>query len=75
MQQENNPEETIENARDQHAGKEDNNTIRENVVAAHDAAEQDIEQDPDLGPAEDPGADLDEGELAALDNSNDEAEI
>lgn len=44
----------------------------ENVAAAHQQAEADIEQDPDLNPEPDPAADLDEGEIARLDNGNDE---
>jgi len=41
-------------------------------AAAHAAAERDIERDPDLsGP--DPTDDLDEGELARRDNSDEEA--
>ncbi len=41
-----------------------------NVVAAHNQAEADMEQDPDLNNEPDPAADLDEGELARLDNDN-----
>jgi hypothetical protein len=44
----------------------------ENVTAAHQQAEADIEQDPDLNSEPDPAADLDEGEIARLDNGNDE---
>ena len=72
MQTDNNSKETI---RSHQAGNGENQSTNENVVAAHDAAEQDIEKDPDLGPAEEPGADLDEGELAQLDNNNDEVDI
>jgi hypothetical protein len=43
----------------------------ESVVAAHDQAEADMEQDPDLNSEPDPSADLDEGEIARLDNGND----
>ena len=38
----------------------------EKIIAAHKEADKDIEQDPDLSPAPDPGDDLDEGELARL---------
>lgn len=44
----------------------------ENVAAAHEQAEADIEQDADLNSTPDPAADLDEGELAQLDNENDD---
>jgi hypothetical protein len=43
----------------------------EKVVQAHDAAEADMERDPDLGTTNDPTADLDEGEMARLDNNDD----
>ena len=38
--------------------------------AAEKAAEADIEKDLDLTPPEDPGADLDEGELARLEGED-----
>lgn len=41
-------------------------------AAAHAAAERDIERDPDLSDP-DPTDDLDEGELARRDNSDEEA--
>jgi hypothetical protein len=44
---------------------------KESVAAAHEQAEADIEQDPELSSKPDPAADLDEGELARLDNDND----
>jgi hypothetical protein len=77
MQQDNNKskEETTENVRGQDAGKQEDPAYKEQVAAAHEAAEQDIEADPDLGTTEDPAADLDEGEIARLDNSNDEIDI
>jgi hypothetical protein len=36
------------------------------VIAAHTAADKDIEKDPDLNDKPEPGDDLDEGELARL---------
>ncbi len=53
----------------------DKDMIKEQVIAAHEQAEADIEQDPDLNAANDPGADLDEGELARLDNDNDRPDL
>jgi hypothetical protein len=53
-------------------------TAASNPKATADAereAEKDIRQDPDLNDEDDPGSDLDEGELANLDNSNDEVPI
>ncbi len=44
----------------------------EHVTEAHEQAEADMEQDPDLNSQPDPTADLDEGEIARLDNGNDE---
>jgi hypothetical protein len=44
----------------------------ESTVAAHKAADQDIEQDPDLSPIPSPGDDLDEGELARLEGDEQE---
>lgn len=41
---------------------------KSDVVRAHEEAEKDIEEDPDLTPNPEPGDDLDEGELAQLDN-------
>lgn len=38
-----------------------------NGASAHQAAEEDIQQDPDLQDGNDNGDDLDEGELARLD--------
>ena len=40
--------------------------VDNDTQAAEKAAEADIEKDPDLTPPPDPGADLDEGELARL---------
>jgi hypothetical protein len=68
-------QEKSDNVRGQDAGANRDNADKENVIAAHDAAEQDIEQDPDLATTDDPAADLDEGEIARLDNSNDEIDI
>jgi len=47
----------------------------EKVVQAHEQAEADIEKDPDLGTTPDPAADLDEGEIARLDNNNDNSDL
>ncbi len=44
----------------------------EHVTEAHQQAEVDMEQDPDLNSKPDPAADLDEGEIARLDNGNNE---
>lgn len=38
------------------------------VIAAHDQAEKDIEQDAELNPTPDPTADLDEGEIARFED-------
>jgi len=65
------------------AGKENDSTNnskesqpdKENVVAAHDQAEADIENDPEMAMGEEPGDDLDEGEIARLDNSNDDTDL
>lgn len=43
---------------------------KEITAEAHDQAEKDISNDPDLSPAPDPGADLDEGELARLEGED-----
>jgi hypothetical protein len=51
---------------DQHKKSKDPNT------SAHDQAEKDMEKDPELSDP-DPTDDLDEGELAARDNSDEEA--
>ena len=42
----------------------------ENISAAHKAADEDIEQDPDLSTKPQPGDDLDEGELARLEGED-----
>lgn len=54
--QKNKPEETTQT----------NSGQDEKVTEAHDQAEADMEQDPSLSLEADPGADLDEGELARL---------
>ena len=46
--------------------KSDQEKENENIVAAHQTADKDIEQDPDLSPTPEPADDLDEGELARL---------
>ena len=43
-----------------------------NVALAHEQAEVDMVEDADLNNEPDPAADLDEGEIARLDNNNDE---
>ncbi|MCW3110242.1 MAG: hypothetical protein JWQ09_4748 [Segetibacter sp.] len=40
----------------------------EAVIAAHEQAEKDIEQDAELNMAPDPAADLDEGEIARFED-------
>ena len=42
----------------------------ENISAAHKAADEDIEQDPELSTKPEPGDDLDEGELARLEGED-----
>jgi hypothetical protein len=59
-------EETVIMATDQHKKSKDPNS------AAHDQAEKDMEKDPELSDP-DPTDDLDEGELADRDNSDEEA--
>ena len=41
-----------------------------NTIAAEKTAERDIQKDLDLNPPPDPGADLDEGELARLEGED-----
>jgi hypothetical protein len=53
-------------AKDKHKKEKDPN------ASAHDQAEKDMEKDPDLSDP-DPTDDLDEGELANRDNSDEEA--
>ena len=58
-------------------GKKKNNGHRKiapradngNVLKAHEQAEKDIEKDPELSIGPEKGDDLDEGELAKLDNN------
>ena len=45
------------------------------VAAAHEQAEEDIETDDDLSTEEDPTDDLDEGEMARLDNNIDDVDV
>lgn len=45
----------------------------EAVIAAHEQAEKDIEQDPELNTAPDPRHDLDEGESARYDDEQQKA--
>lgn len=49
-----------------------NNPKDENVALAAEQAEVDMTEDTDLNNTPDPAADLDEGELARLDNDNDD---
>lgn len=44
------------------------------AISAHLQAENDLEEDPDLNSRPKPESDLDEGELARLDNSNEPGE-
>lgn len=53
-------------AKDKHKNEKDP------ITSAHDQAEKDMEKDPDLSDP-DPTDDLDEGELANRDNSDEEA--
>jgi hypothetical protein len=48
-----------------------NKAVDPNTIPAAEQAADDISQDPDLAPDESDTADLDEGELARVDNSND----
>jgi hypothetical protein len=51
--------------------KQKKTTPKDPVRAAHDQAEKDIEKDPEFSDS-DPTDDLDEGELAQKDNSDEE---
>lgn len=44
------------------------------LIQAHRDADEDIQKDPDMDMEDERGDDLDEGELARLDNSNDDDE-
>ena len=44
---------------------------KESVIAAHQQAEKDMEEDPDLNTAPDPTADLDEGEIVRFEDNDD----
>ncbi len=46
----------------------------ENIAAAEEAAEHDIDLDPELSMEPEAGGDLDEGELANFESEDDEAE-
>jgi hypothetical protein len=60
-------------ATDQHKkSKDPNSSAHDQAENAHDQAEKDMEKDPELSDP-DPTDDLDEGELAARDNSDEEA--
>ncbi len=43
---------------------------KETVIAAHDQAEKDMENDDDLNTQPDPSADLDEGEMARFEDND-----
>jgi hypothetical protein len=43
---------------------------KETVIAAHDQAEKDMENDDDLNTQPDPAADLDEGEMARYEDND-----
>lgn len=43
---------------------------KETVIAAHDQAEKDMEEDDDLNSQPDPTADLDEGEMARFEDND-----
>ena len=43
---------------------------KEKVIAAHDQAEKDIDQDPDLNSTSNPEDEMDEGELARLEGED-----
>lgn len=49
--------------------------VDENVAKAFEQAEADIETDPELNDEPAPEDDLDEGELARLDNDNDNTDL
>ena len=66
-------EKTINMATDKRKKGKDPNTIaHDQAENAHDQAEKDMEKDPELSDP-DPTDDLDEGELAGRDNSDEEA--
>lgn len=44
---------------------------KENVIAAHNQAEKDMEEDPDLNTKPNPKADLDEGEVVRFEDNDD----
>lgn len=50
--------------------KTDEEKENERTIAAHKAADKDIEQDPDLSSKANPEDDLDEGELARLEGED-----
>lgn len=61
----------MQNAEDKSTGKnDDQQQENKNVAAAHEAADKDIDQDPDLSLEPSPGDDLDEGELARLEGED-----
>lgn len=68
--------ENADELRGQSAGAPDKDPeLVEQAAAAHFAAEHDMDDDPELAPTDDPAADLDEGELARLDNNNDNQDV
>lgn len=46
----------------------------EKVIAAHEQAEKDMEEDTDLSPKPSPTDDLDEGEMARFEDNNDKTQ-
>ena len=48
---------------------------KETVIAAHDQAEKDMENDDDLSTQPDPSADLDEGEMARFEDNDEKPDI
>lgn len=48
---------------------------KKTVIAAHDQAEKDMENDDDLNTQPDPSADLDEGEMARFEDNDEKLDI
>ncbi len=48
---------------------------KETVIAAHDQAEKDMENDDDLNIQPDPAADLDEGEMARYEDNDEKPTV
>ena len=71
MQQENDNAPNNQDDKDENK----NSSLQNDVAAAHEQAEEDIETDDDLSTEEDPTDDLDEGEMARLDNNIDDVDV